>query len=294
MREASRELKDQHVGQAMRDAAEAMREAGADGQAASKASTVGRGAARALDRLADRLSDATGQRDGTERRLSDQLARARDVRERMGELQRQIAELQGTPGQPGTSGKPATAGQQPGPQGEGQAGQPSGRQGQGGQQGKGSESASSRQASPSPGGQGQGGASPGDQAGQATGRGGEPLERLKREYAEQVREAARLRQEMEGRQGTRHGGDGAGSTPEGQLMVMSAPGTEAFKQDFSKWDVLHKDVTLGLERLEASLSQQLLEKALKDRLAAGAADQAPGEYQDAVDRYFRSIASPKD
>ena len=76
-------------------------------------------------------------------------------------------------------------------------------------------------------------------------------------------------------------------------MVGSAPGTEAFKQDFSRWELLHKDVTLGLERLEASLSQALLERAARDRLKAGGADRAPDEYERAVDAYFRSLAAPK-
>jgi hypothetical protein len=76
-------------------------------------------------------------------------------------------------------------------------------------------------------------------------------------------------------------------------MVMSAPGTEAFKQDFSKWDLLHKDVTLGLERVEASLSKALRERAARDRLKAGGADRAPDDYERAVDTYFRSLAAPK-
>ena len=270
--EAGRELKEQRVGQSMRDAAQAMRsgEGTGAGRDAAKAAAAGRGAARALDRLADRLSDAGGQRDAAERRLSDQLSRARDVRERMGELQRQIAELQGRSPQPG---RPSTA--QPGAKGPEAAPQGQGR-------------------SQSAGGEGQGASSPGPSSAQPGTEQGSQLERLKREDPEQVREAARLRQELEGQQGARGRGDGAGLTPEGQLMVMSAPGTESFKQDFSKWDVLHKDVTLGLERLEATLSQRLLEKALRERLAAGAADEAPGDYQDAVERYFRSIAAPKD
>jgi hypothetical protein len=32
-------------------------------------------------------------------------------------------------------------------------------------------------------------------------------------------------------------------------MVSSAPGTEAFKQDFTRWETLHRELTLGLERL---------------------------------------------
>jgi hypothetical protein len=263
---AGRELKDQHVGETMREAARALREG--DRSAMPRAAGAGRQAARALDRLADRLGDASGTRDPAERRLSDQLARARDVRERMGELQRRIEELQRGSGRDASPAGPGARGQTP--QGDQAAESPSTR----------------------PGGKGQGGQAPGTAGAQPSERA--ELDRLQREYNDQVREASRLRGELEGQQGTTGGGDGGGSTPEGQLMVLSAPGTEAFKQDFSKWEVLHKDVTLGLERLEASLSQRLLDKALRERLPAGPADDAPDEYRDAVSRYFRSIASPKE
>jgi hypothetical protein len=286
--DARKELDSQRVSETMREAARGLREGQREG--AARAEAAGRSAARALDRLADRLSDATGQRDAAERKLSDQLARARDVRERMGDLQRQLAELQPQDGQPPGRGQQPRDGQEPRDGQQPRDGQPPGAGSpQDGQQG----SRQGRSSSPSPGGQGEGGASPGTSGDQAQQRARE-IERLRREYGEQVREAARLRQELAGRQGRQGGGDGRGSTPEGQLMVMSAPGTEAFKQDFSKWDVLHRDVTLGLERLEADLSQQLLQKALRERLAAGTADSAPGEYRDAVERYFRSLASPKE
>jgi hypothetical protein len=108
-----------------------------------------------------------------------------------------------------------------------------------------------------------------------------------------VREAARLERELSERPGASEEGRGGGSTPEGQAMVRSAPGTEAFKQDFSQWEALHRDVTLRLERLEATLSQRLLEQALRDRLPGGAADEAPGSYQQAVDRYFKALAAPR-
>jgi hypothetical protein len=89
-------------------------------------------------------------------------------------------------------------------------------------------------------------------------------------------------------------GDGGGmSTPEGRSPSVSAPGTEAFKQDFSRWESLHKQVSLRLERLEASLSQRLLERAARERVQAGSADTAPDGYQQAVDRYFRSLADPE-
>ena len=49
---------------------------------------------------------------------------------------------------------------------------------------------------------------------------------------------------------------GIGFTFEGQGMVMSAPGTEPFKQDFAKWEQLRKQVTLALDRAESELSRR--------------------------------------
>jgi hypothetical protein len=130
------------------------------------------------------------------------------------------------------------------------------------------------------------------QAGQsAGGAGGSDVEQLQREYAEQLREVARLQQDVES--GRTTSGRGGMATPEGQRMSLSAPGTEAFKQDYSRWEILHKDVTNNLQRLEASLSQQLLERALRDRVQAGGAEAAPDEYQRAVERYFKSLAAQK-
>jgi hypothetical protein len=140
----------------------------------------------------------------------------------------------------------------------------------------------------------QSGASAGSRSasGQGGGRNAE-LQRLQREYSDQVREAARLERELSNQPGGSEDGRGGGSTPEGQMMVRSAPGTEAFKQDFSQWDELHQDVTLRLERLEATLSRKLLERALRDRLPGGGADDAPGSYDQAVDRYFKALAAPR-
>jgi hypothetical protein len=116
----------------------------------------------------------------------------------------------------------------------------------------------------------------------------ESLEQLRGQYAQKAREIERLQRDA---RGLTHGT--GTTTPEGQLMTLSAPGTEAFKQDFSRWETLHKEVTIRLEQLEASLSQKLLERAARERLRAGAADAAPEEYQQAVDRYFRSLAEPR-
>jgi hypothetical protein len=74
-------------------------------------------------------------------------------------------------------------------------------------------------------------------------------------------------------------------------MVTAAPGTEAFKQDFARWESLHREVTLGLERYEASLSRKAIDKASRERLRSGGADVTPPEYASSVDRYFRALAA---
>jgi hypothetical protein len=86
---------------------------------------------------------------------------------------------------------------------------------------------------------------------------------------------------------------GIGFTFEGQGMVLSAPGTEAFKQDFAKWDDLRRQATQALDTAETSLSRKLQARQAKERLAAGADDDAPPEYRKQVDEYFKAIAKKK-
>jgi len=73
-------------------------------------------------------------------------------------------------------------------------------------------------------------------------------------------------------------------------MVTSAPGTQAFKQDFAKWESLHKEVALGLEKLEAALSQRVVERAARERLRTGGVDRVPDTYRATVERYYRALA----
>jgi hypothetical protein len=86
---------------------------------------------------------------------------------------------------------------------------------------------------------------------------------------------------------------GAGRTFEGQGMTLSAPGTEAFKQDFAKWQELRRQATQALDVAETTLGKKLQEKEAKDRLAAGVDDRAPAAYQQQVDSYFKALASRK-
>ena len=198
---------------------------------------AGRELARSLDRVAEQVAGPAGADDKEGRQLGDDLARTRELRERLADLERQIAE----------AGKPASA--------EG-----------GGRPGSGT---------PSP------GSAPDANASDSR------LSALRRQYLEALERAReadpQLRESIAGT-------GGPGSTPVGQAMVTSAPGTEAFKQDFARWEALHRDITLGLERLEASLSQQVIERASKNRLPSGNADRTPPEYASSVERYFRALA----
>ena len=116
--------------------------------------------------------------------------------------------------------------------------------------------------------------------------------RLRDEYNRQLQETRKLLDEMR-RDDTTLTPGGTGFTFEGQGMVLSAPGTEAFKQDFTKWEALRKQATQALDRAESSLSQRLQARQARDRLAAGVDDKAPAGYQQQVDSYFKALATQK-
>jgi len=89
-------------------------------------------------------------------------------------------------------------------------------------------------------------------------------------------------------------GGGGGFTFEApDRMTLSAPGTEAFKQDFAKWEEMRRQMTQVLENVESTASKKLQAKQAKDRLAAGADDKAPAGYEKQVDSYFKAIAGKK-
>ena len=207
--------------------------------------------ARALDRLADRLNLVDSPQDSESRRLNDQVTRARDLRDRMDTLTRQLQELD----------------QQASSQARGEAQPSSQAQGRASQNGQ-------------PG-QGQGGSS-GDPA---------AVDRLRADIDRQMKEVRNLLGETQKENARSEGGPGA--TFEGQGMVLSAPGTQGFKQDFSKWQELTRQVTLALDNVESSVAKKLQEKSSKDRLASGGDERAPAEYQQQVDAYFKALAARK-
>jgi hypothetical protein len=205
--------------------------------------------ARALDRVADRLNIVDTPQDDESRKLNDQVARVRELRDTLDDLTRKLQDLDQQASNQ-KNGQP-----QPNPASSGRAGQP---------------------------GQSQGGSS-GDASSADT---------LRQELTRQMQQAQRLLNEAQRDGGVVNRG-GMGGTFEGQGMVLSAPGTEGFKQDFAKWQELKRQVTLALDDVETSLSKKLQDKTAKDRLASGGDDRPPAEYEQQVDSYFKALAERK-
>jgi len=197
--------------------------------------------ARQLDRLADHLNAASGSKDEDSRKLSEQLARAQDLRDKLDRVGRAIEDAGRKNGRTGGSSTQKTPGE-------------SGRVGEGRQ-----------------------------------GAGGVDITELREESLRQLQDTRKLLEEMR-RQDPSFSQNGAGFTFEGQGMVLSAPGTEGFKQDFAKWDLLKRQATIALEQVEATLARKLQVRASRDRLAAGVEDKAPSAYQTQVDAYFKALA----
>ena len=120
MTEAGRELDRQNLAGRMRESAQGLRQ----GQQGEQQSGAAGEIARALDKVADQLGAADGERDAEAARLSEQLSRAQELRDRLGRLQRTMEELkeqgaqgargaQGAQGaQPSADGKEGSTGQQ--------------------------------------------------------------------------------------------------------------------------------------------------------------------------------------
>ncbi len=261
MSEAGRELEQQKLAERMRDAAQSMRSA-----AKPSADRPGEGPeeiARALDKVAERLGSAAPGRDGETARLSEQLSRSQELRDRLERLERSMNELnQGASGAKGASGASGASGAR-------------GASGSSGGQGA------------QPGSEGTEGSS-GQQGTNAGGRGS--VERLQREVEQQMQDAQKLAQEL-GKQNP--GMEKGGTTPEQWQRSVSAPGTEAFKQDFAKWESLKKNLLVALEQTESQLADQLRARETRERLNAGRHDAVADTYRELVDRYYQSLAAPR-
>ncbi len=253
---AGREMEASRASELMREAQQALdgsaARPGAAGArprpAASEAARLGADAASALDRVAGELEERRTGDQAASTRLSEDLARTRQLREQLESVEQSLAQLRAQ------EGKRAA--------GENGSEPPSG-------QGRG---------------EGKSAASPG------AGRGADgEVARLQQQLAEEMRQA-REQVEALGRASNDMRGP---STPEAWQPSVSAPGTEAFKQDFARWDALKRSLLVALERVERGLSDELRQQATRDRLNAGASDAVPDDYRRLVDKYYRSLATPR-
>ncbi len=216
---------------------------------AGDAARLGGEAARALDRVAERL-DARRSADGaSSTRLSDDLTRTRDLRDRLEAVERSLEALR----ERGAEAREAAGGREAGQPGQPRDGRP-------------------------------------QAAGEARGttREGE-IARLQQQLADDMRQA-RAEVDALGRTSPEMRGP---STPETWQPSVSAPGTEAFKQDFARWESLKRNLLLALEKVEQGLADDLRQQETRDRLNAGASDAVPDDYRKLVDRYYRSLAVPR-
>jgi hypothetical protein len=133
-------------------------------------------------------------------------------------------------------------------------------------------------------------ASPGE--GRRPGESGPPseLDRLRQEYARELRQA---RETLNRLQRSAPQSGAAGTTPEQHEWSQADPGTQGYKQDFSGWQELRKEIDLALERTEAAASARLARRAAEDRLNAGGSDRVPDGYRRLIARYYESLARAK-
>ena len=208
----------QRVAERMRKSADTLRQASQNTQGVDPGHEAS--AQQEIARDLDKLADAFGQKGAAQNpdaaRLQDALAKARQLREKLDSLTRELQ-------QPGTSGD---------------------------------------------------------------------RNRLQQDAARQLQQTRDLIEQLR-REDPSLSSGGAGFTFEGQGMAFSAPGTEAFKQDFARWQELRDQATRALDRVTASVSKRLDQQGQRDRLAAGLDDKAPASYREQVDAYFKAIAARK-
>src|SRR5207244_4820944 len=102
--------------------------------------------------------------------------------------------------------------------------------------------------------------------------------KLREEYQRQLQQTKDLVDQLR-RDDPSFARGGPGFTLEGPGSVLASPGTEAFKQDFAKWEDLRRQATQALEQAETSLSKKLTAQQAKDHLAARADDNTPTEHK---------------
>ena len=71
---------------------------------------------------------------------------------------------------------------------------------------------------------------------------------------------------------------------DGWWRSFSAPGTEAFKQDFARWESLKKNLLVALEGVETKVSSELRTRENKERLNAGGHNAVSDAYREQVEK----------
>ena len=122
----------------------------------------------------------------------------------------------------------------------------------------------------------------------STGDNDQRLAEFERDVNQKMREAERLSDQLR-----RENPDLQGSNDTSWVRSFSAPGTEAFKQDFSRWESLKKNLLIALEEVETKLSTELRAHETAERLNAGGHQAVSEAYRDLVDKYYRSLAAPR-
>jgi hypothetical protein len=264
---AARDVEQQRLSERMRSAARAERELAGEGpgdgersrstpvSGSSRGEALGReqrDLARALERLSEQLGSAN---EGNEqaRRLTQELSRVRELRERLAAQDRELTELSRESGSPQER---ASAAGQDTPERQDQVGGDRGRAGRSGQR------TNENTSSSTPGG-----------AGNQT---GEPWESAQ-ELLDEIR-----REEIPGLRS---------EDIEGFNPGRSAPGTEPWKQDFAQWEELREQLVAALEQAETTAAAKLREQQTKDRLNAGTTQAIPEQYRQLVEKYYRSLAA---
>jgi hypothetical protein len=102
-----------------------------------------------------------------------------------------------------------------------------------------------------------------------------------------MRQAERLANELRRETGM------AGNPDAEWWRSFSAPGTEAFKQDYSRWESLKNNLLIALEDVETKVSGELRARENNQRLNAGGHETVSEAYRDLVDKYYRSLAAPR-
>ncbi len=250
---AVREIEEQRPSQRMRAAARAAVAGGLQASGSKDAKTDGENIARALDRVADRLGAAGGQSEDSER-LTEELSRIRELREELAGLDRQLSELRAQSGDPNGGAR-------------GRSGQPArGKSAAGEQPGD----------APGRGGQSAGGQGGGVQGGGVQNGDAQAPWQTARDLLDELQRENRLENPREA---------------DGFNPGRSAPGTEAWKQDFAQWDELKVQIAAALERAEQTAADRVRAEQPRDRLNAGATQAVPEAYRRLVEKYYRALAS---